>query len=111
MKMYVLLLIPFVLLSCNRGGRKEEFQLYSFSGVVSYVHVDGFKTGGINVERVYLTNGEVIVVNGYFKGGCPLFNYLNVNDSVVRTKECRDVYVFRNGEVDTFCKKFPERVK
>lgn len=97
-------MMSFVLLNCNRGTQKEEFHLYSFSGVVSYTHVDLLKTGGINVERVYLTNGDVVVVNGYFKGECPLISYLNFNDSVVRTKECEDIYVIRDGVVDTFYK-------
>ena len=101
-KVSILLMIAFVLLGCNRGTPKEEFHLHSFSGVVSHIHVNGFKIGGINHEKVYLTNGEVVVVNRYFKDECPLIKYLNVNDSVVRTNECEDIYVFRDGIIDTF---------
>ena len=73
-----------------------------YKGIVSGVHVSCFKTGGINMETVYLTNGDEVVVNGYLKDGCPLSDYLERNDSIVRTDECEDIYVYRDGMIDTF---------
>ncbi|MCQ2234295.1 MAG: hypothetical protein MJZ24_06105 [Paludibacteraceae bacterium] len=101
-KIQVVFFATFGLLSCNSNRQVQDFHLHSFSGIVSGVHVSCFKTGGINMETVYLTNGDEVVVNGYLKDGCPLSDYLERNDSIVRTDECEDIYVYRDGMIDTF---------